>query len=238
MHSLQSSLAYSLYVNALLLPSKTKVEPDITALKQRLKEDDSVIFQKFGAYSQHPKETKISQIAKSGISSFRDSLILKSLINYSESTNVLELGASVGLNAIVLAKGADISITSVDIDTNLVEIARENAIGLDLEDSISFVNEDIDEFLNQTQKQEIKYDFVYVDANHTYDATIRYFNKLKTMINPTAIVVFDDINWSRSMHKAWRAIKADINKGLIIENFNMGIWIKNSNSVTSYILEF
>lgn len=236
-HSLQSSIVYALYTKA-LTSKNTSIDPEIIALKRQHLVDQTVVHQKFGSYSERPKNTKIGTIAKRGVSSFHDSLILKSLIIYAGSKNVLELGSSIGLNAIVLAQGVDVSVTSIDIDPQLIAIAQRNAQLLDLEASINFVNADADHFIDKMHKEEVRFDFIYIDANHTFDATIRYYEKLKSLLSQQGIMVFDDINWSKPMNNAWGEIKNDVKQGVILENYNMGIWAKNENQKASYMLDF
>ena len=52
-------------------------------------------------------------------------------------------------------------------------------------------------------------DYIFIDGHHEGQATIRYFSQIKPYLSPSAIVVFDDINWSDSMNQAWASIKAD-----------------------------
>lgn len=49
----------------------------------------------------------------------------------------------------------------------------------------------------------------FVDAEHTFDATLGYHRLLLPMLEPGAIVVYDDTEWSDEMRRAWKAIVAD-----------------------------
>jgi predicted O-methyltransferase YrrM len=51
--------------------------------------------------------------------------------------------------------------------------------------------------------------FAFVDGHHDGDATLEYYNKIKPHLTGNAILIFDHINWSRSMQSAWQAITAD-----------------------------
>lgn len=49
----------------------------------------------------------------------------------------------------------------------------------------------------------------FVDAEHTFDATLGYHRALLPLLEPGAIVVYDDTEWSDEMRRAWKAIVAD-----------------------------
>jgi hypothetical protein len=46
-----------------------------------------------------------------------------------------------------------------------------------------------------------------MDANHRYQPTLQYFERLLPKINETSIVVLDDIHYSREMEQAWQELK-------------------------------
>jgi hypothetical protein len=42
-----------------------------------------------------------------------------------------------------------------------------------------------------------------IDGHHEKVATIHYFNKIRPFLKPGAVVMFDDVSWSRDMREAW-----------------------------------
>jgi len=50
-------------------------------------------------------------------------------------------------------------------------------------------------------------DYALVDADHTENATLEHFDRMLGYLSAGAIVVFDDINWTDGMKRAWRAIR-------------------------------
>ena len=48
---------------------------------------------------------------------------------------------------------------------------------------------------------------IYIDGNHIFDSTIRYFNLLGKASGYRCIMVLDDINWSGEMARAWKIIR-------------------------------
>jgi CTP:molybdopterin cytidylyltransferase MocA len=49
-------------------------------------------------------------------------------------------------------------------------------------------------------------DMAWVDGHHRRDATLRYFESIRTRLNEGAIVAFDDIRWSEEMRETWRVL--------------------------------
>ena len=69
-------------------------------------------------------------------------------------------------------------------------------------------------------------ELVYVDGNHTEEATLRYFVVLLQHKNNTCIV-FDDIYWSKGMMRAWKKICADARIELSLDFYWFGVIFLN-----------
>ena len=52
---------------------------------------------------------------------------------------------------------------------------------------------------------------VFVDGNHRWIPTLRYFETLMPMISESGMIIFDDIHWSGEMEDAWAADIRKIN---------------------------
>jgi len=50
-------------------------------------------------------------------------------------------------------------------------------------------------------------DYAFVDGNHYFGPTMAYFGALVDECKPGAMLVFDDINWSDEMKRAWAEIQ-------------------------------
>ena len=66
-------------------------------------------------------------------------------------------------------------------------------------------------------------DFALIDANHTYQGTIRTFNTLLQKVHSGSIIAIGDIHWSREMHLAWDEIKAHPKVKLSMDFYEAGI---------------
>ena len=64
---------------------------------------------------------------------------------------------------------------------------------------------------------------VYVDANHTYEATKRYVDYLLPRVTQKGIIVLDDIHYSEGMEQAWAELKADPRVTTTMDLYHCGI---------------
>jgi len=64
---------------------------------------------------------------------------------------------------------------------------------------------------------------IFIDGNHTYRATLHYFEYFIERLNTDSFIVFDDIHWSLGMEEAWKKIIADKRITLSVDIFEMGI---------------
>ena len=66
-------------------------------------------------------------------------------------------------------------------------------------------------------------DVAFVDANHTYEASLKYFDVLAQKVHEKSVVVMDDIHHSEEMERAWREICADERVTSTIDLYQMGL---------------
>ena len=79
-----------------------------------------------------------------------------------------------------------------------------------------------DAFKNNVSNK--KFDVVYIDGNHTYEATINYFNLLlKNNTNQNSVLIFDDIYWTPQMTAAWEEIKKHPAVTITIDLYKVGL---------------
>ena len=68
-----------------------------------------------------------------------------------------------------------------------------------------------------------KLDVVYVDANHTYDATMRYVQYLLPEMDEKGVIVLDDIHYSEEMERAWKELKSDDRVTTSMDLYHVGL---------------
>lgn len=179
----------------------------------------------FGAGSKTFKDNtrKVSDIARYGISSSKQSELLFKLIHFLNCKLIVELGTSLGINTMYLATvNSKNKIYTIEADKNLCEIAKKNFNRLDIK-NIHLINDIFDHALPLLLETLPEVDFAYIDGNHTYQATLNYFEWLTSKSNFKTIIVLDDIYWSKEMNAAWEKIKEHPKVKCTVDTFNLGL---------------
>ncbi len=72
-------------------------------------------------------------------------------------------------------------------------------------------------------------DFAFIDGHHDEHATVRYFEEFFPHLADKSLLVFDDINWSPGMQRAWSQLKKDPRINYTLDNYFRGICIVDKN---------
>ncbi len=158
------------------------------------------------------------------------------MIRYMKCTNVLELGTSLGINALYLSLYRNCTVTTFEGSGSLANIANE--LLEDQRENVQVIEGNIDDTLPHFLEQSDKLDFVYFDANHRYNATLKYYDLCLRKSHNTTCFVFDDIHLTPEMEKAWIWIKNHYQVTLTIDLYQIGIVFINPDlSKQHYVLE-
>lgn len=119
---------------------------------------------------------------------------------------IVELGTSFGITTAYLASAHSRNrVVTFEGSDEIAAIAQKNWQRLKLE-NITLVSGNIDDTIYNYARAKI--DIAYIDANHTEEATIRYFRYLLPMAVEKTLFIIDDIHHSPGMQRAWRTICA------------------------------
>lgn len=230
-HSLHSPSLFNLY-NALKNKGEKEDFSTIAALRQSLLHNEqNLLLEDFGAGSKSlsAKTRSIAQIAKTSLISPKYGKIIARLTRYIHAKNVVELGTCLGLGTLYLAEGMP-SQGHIHTFEGAEALATQASKHLEQLSTIPFsmhlgnIDDTLPVFLSQNPNQ----DLFYLDANHTYEATLRYFHWIMEKSAEDAVLIFDDIHWSEGMHRAWEEIVASPLSGLSIDLFRIGIVFRQS----------
>ncbi len=224
-HSLHSPFVYELYKKVILNTNKKPLHPDIEKIRsQFIKSIKTIEVIDLGSGSQvsNNNRRKISDIASKGISKRKYSELFERLIQHFEYKTVVELGTSLGVNTLYLAKNNDVNVFTFEGDPSLAAIASAVFEGNEKRNT-TVIEGDIDDTLPAFLDKHKKVDFVLIDANHTYKATTNYFNLLLDHISDNTCFIFDDIHINGEMEKAWNDIKSHYQVTVTIDLFQVGL---------------
>ncbi len=205
--------------------------------KSLLKEGTIVELTDFGTGNK--SESSVANIARSSLESPKFGQLLFRLVNFFQSQNVLELGTSLGVSTMYLAMPSSASkVITMEGSKSLCDIAERNFKNADV-DNVEIVCGNIDKNLKDVIDKFPQLDFVYFDANHTREATLRYFEICLQKTHKETVFVFDDIHYSAEMDSAWNEIKKRDNVRLSIDLYHFGLVFFNTDlPKQDYIVAF
>ena len=207
-------------------------DKDIEERRIKFKHDTTLVdILDYGAGSQiSGKMTRtVRSIAKGGISTSKKSKLFGQLTRYYNCKKVVELGTSLGLNTLYLAKATpDVKVWTFEGCLSLADIARKvfDESGCV---NIKIIKGNLYDTLPAYLTEAGEIDLVFIDANHTYQATMNYFAQIVPKLSDTSIVIIDDIYWSKEMTKAWMDIKRRFPEATFLDIYHCGIILFHKN---------
>lgn len=225
-HGIHSPFAYTL-CEEVFYNKYTFYDFEILAKVRQalLHTETEITVEDFGAGSKTFKSPtrKINHIAQRGISSAKQSELLYKLLHFLKGEQVVELGSSLGLNTLYMAKACyPNKVISIEGSQVLYQfattLAKKNKIS-----TIHFIHGRFEEAFPEVLRTLNHIGVLYVDGNHTYAATMRYFLMALEKKNEHSVFIFDDIYWSKEMTQAWKEIKTHPAVSLSIDAFYFGL---------------
>jgi predicted O-methyltransferase YrrM len=176
-----------------------------------------------GSKSLKGKTRKVKDIVATGTSSKKQSELLYRLAHFLNCQNIVELGTSVGLNSLYLAIGhKNCNVFTIEGSRSLNEFAKELGRKWQLT-NITNINGLFDEVLPALLNKMGSLDIYYIDGNHTFGSTLKYFELGLEKKHDASVFVLDDIYWSVEMTKAWNEIKSHPSVTLTIDAYYFGM---------------
>lgn len=206
-HSLHSPFLFDLYTKVIKIEGEGI--PEIEKLRASLlKTEREITVVDLGAGSKHTTNDKraLSEIADTSLSDIRFSLLYLRLAKHIDAKNIIELGTSLGINTLYLAQKKNAKVFTFEGSESIAEVAQDT-FEFSAAKNIELIKGNIDSTLYSSLSRMPKADFVFMDANHQYAPTVKYFEWLLTKIHHKSILVLDDIHASEGMEKAWKEIR-------------------------------
>lgn len=228
--SLHSPFLYDFYIQCFRNSLECCPDNEIEKLRKKLRKNHSgipIIDRGAGSKLSPTTNRPISSIAKKGLTPARFSILIQNIIRYLDFKEILELGTSFGINSLYMSRAhSGTHVTTMEGCPSIAKIAKSN-FKLFNNANIDLIEGNIDEELSQFLETANKIDFVYIDANHTYQSTINYYKQLIPHLSNKAMVVIDDIYWSTEMTNAWKQIVKDSAGTIYIDIFQSGLILFN-----------
>ncbi|WP_420386093.1 O-methyltransferase [Roseivirga sp.] len=223
-HSLHSPSIFQLYTEVIKNGHKTLLD-EVEVLRRRLvKNSSQVEVTDFGAGSRvnQTNYRTLGEIAKNASTPASFSALLRQFILHFQYQSVLELGTSLGLNTLYLSEPENVKVTTFEGDPTIARQAENHFQQFDRK-NIRLIQGNIDETLPNYLNGVDQIDLAYIDANHRFEPTVRYFEQVLSKTQDHGLIVLDDIHWSKEMNQAWTAIQKHPKVQVSIDLFEAGL---------------
>jgi predicted O-methyltransferase YrrM len=232
-HGIHSPFVYSFIRNVLVEARDDEVLKEVRKWHRHIRNKEIELRGKqYGAGSKYFRKKKARKIKAGKISvSEKYGRLLYHIIKHFRPEQIIELGTGSGVSTAYMAAALGSGeCISVEGNSERKKFAEKHLARLSLK-NYSLISSDFDSFLKNFTPSDHSF-LAFIDGNHTYSATMRYFHFFRNFTNGNTILIFDDIRWSRGMEEAWKEIIADNRVVVSIDLFKMGILFFNP-SVTS-----
>lgn len=225
-HDVHSPFVYNFYQD---LIANAPMFEDFIALEQIRKQlqqnQTTITITDLGAGSKKLNSNirSISDIVQHGIARKKQAEFLYRLVKRFSPKNIIELGTSVGLTSLYLAKAhAASTLYTIEGCPELSTFSKKQFEQQHVNNITSITgnfNEELPKLLSSLESV----DLVYFDGNHAYEPTMAYFKMALEKKHAGTILIFDDIYWSAGMEKAWTEIHTHPEVRLSMDFFQFGI---------------
>lgn len=241
-HGIHSPYVYQLITDVIYNKSSYYIYGPAEAQRRRLMEDRSTIdVEDFGAGSKFNRSRKrrISSIARNSLKSKKYAQLIFRLAESRRPRRILELGTSLGLTTVYLSYACpDAEIFSIEGSQSISSVAFKLQEKFKCK-NINLITGKFEAMLPKLISEQKPFDFVFIDGHHDERATLNYFNLLVESCSEEALLIFDDINWSDGMQRAWQKIKEHEKVTLSIDLFEMGlIYLMPRNQKEHFVIRF
>lgn len=207
-HSLHSPFFFDFYTRVVApKPHPTRLQTLESIRASLLQNTTRLTIQDLGAGPQQGQTTArtVQSIARTSISPERFAHLYHRIVRHFGHTHVVELGTSLGLNTLYLA-AAGAQVTTFEGAPEVAGIAR-GVFAQQPAARIRLMEGDITNTLPAYLASSAKVDLAFVDANHRYEPTVRYFQQLLQKVHAQSMLIFDDIHYTPEMQQAWEEMR-------------------------------
>jgi predicted O-methyltransferase YrrM len=146
----------------------------------------------------------------------------------------LEMGTGVGVSAAYQAAALRLNgsghLVTLEGAGSLADIARQTLARLGLEGVTEVREGRFADTLPGAIEAHRPFGLVFVDGHHDGRATLGYCAAVSPALGPNGLVVFDDIDWSSGMARAWSAISSAPDVRLAVDMGRVGVCAFGGNA--------
>lgn len=225
-HDVHSPFVYALVTEALRPRTPRSAHADIEALRRKLLQDPGTITVTdlgAGPKQGNTPRRRVRSIARTALKPRRQAEQLARITGHFRPRTILELGTSLGLSTLYLARAAPhAQVHTVEGCPATAAIARANFSRARADNIVSHIGsfaEQLPRMLDGIKKL----DLAFIDGHHLAGPTLTYFGQCLPKAHNDSVFIFDDIHWSADMELAWQQIKEHPRVTVTVDLFHFGL---------------
>jgi predicted O-methyltransferase YrrM len=177
------------------------------------------------------RKRSIASIARNSAVRPRYGRLLSRLVAYFNPKEILEIGTSLGISTLYLARNFKGSqILSLEGCRDCAAVATQH-LSHALPGVVDVIHGEFSETLPVVLQKTHRLGFAFIDGNHRKDAVLSYVEMMKPYMHNGSIIVVDDIHWSLEMEEAWAIITKDQHVTVTLDLFFFGLLIFREGQV-------
>jgi predicted O-methyltransferase YrrM len=219
---------------------KSEIGQKIEAFRKELSRSrERITFVDFGAGAEGKSDkikSRLGLLAKRSARHVREGELLYRFCKHYQPRQCLELGTSLGISTMYQVAALPQSrFVSLEGASTLAQKAAANCLAV-VGQTPEIVVGEFTESLNKLDWDNFRPDYVFIDGNHRYQATLDYFQFFLPRMVEQGMLIFDDINWSEGMRRAWQEICKHEAVTISLDLFSMGICFLRRSQKKEHIL--
>lgn len=223
-HGTHSPYVYQFLEDVLYDRSEHQAYVQIDRLINKLDKDHSILEYDDPGARKIKRKLRVKDLAKKASAGRKFAHLLYRINKFYAFEQSLELGTNLGLGSAAIALGSPNGrLITMEAVKELCDIAQSNFEQLGIAEGIELIQADFDEKLEEVLGGLQKLDLVYMDGNHRYEPTVRYFKQVLPKLHNDSWLIMDDIHWSDEMENAWEEIRNHPSVKVDIDLYRFGI---------------
>jgi len=237
-YGLHSPFVYALTDKCLYDQRRYPEYSRFKAYRRHLASDRTVLsLQGFGAGSVRGTKNRrsVREMYRAASARWKEMKLYFRLARYFHARRILELGTHLGVSTMAWASGTGGKVISVEGEPALAGYTRKQLSNFGME-NVDIIRAPFETFLEDARET---FDIIFLDGNHTYEATAAYMRRIKPLMHDDTLLILHDIHWSPSMVRAWNEIIDDEVFHVTLDLFCCGlVWKRPGQYKEHFIIRF
>lgn len=168
------------------------------------------------------------------------SFLLFRMMREVRPTAALELGTCVGISAAYQGAALELNesgrLVTLEGAPALAERSRRTLSELGLAERVDVRTGRFADSLPIVLDDIAPVSWAFIDGHHAEEPTLDYMEQVVTRAAGETVLIFDDINWSDGMRRAWRTIADDRRFSLVVDLRSVGIAVISASATSRHSL--